>query len=230
MITIQQNIHDVKKQIASAAENCGRSPKEVSLLAVSKTQSVSAIKKAIDAGQYAFGENYVQEAIDKIAYFAHHSKLEWHFIGLLQSNKSRSVAEYFTWCHTVDSLKIAQRLSHQRPVNMPALNILIQINISGEKSKSGISLNELSQLAENIYTLPNLQLRGLMAIPAADNDYPRQLAIFQQMHQAFLLLKKNYPQVDTLSLGMTHDMTAAIHAGSTLVRIGTAIFGSRGKT
>lgn len=129
------------KKIASAAEHCGRFPKEVSLLAVSKTQSVSAIKKAINTGQYAFGENYVQEAIDKIAYFAHHSKLEWHFIGLLQSNKSRLVAEYFTFCHTVDSLKIAQRLSHQRPGNMPALNILIQINISGEKSKSGISLN-----------------------------------------------------------------------------------------
>lgn len=168
--------------------------------------------------------------MDKIHYFAesaHASQLEWHFIGPLQSNKSRLVAENFAWCHTVDRLKIAQRLSAQRPPEMPALNILIQVNISDEQSKSGITLAELLALAASISELPHLHLRGLMAIPAPETDYQRQLAVFEQMNQAFLTLKASYPQMDTLSMGMTDDMAAAIAAGSTLVRIGTAIFGSR---
>ncbi|HDL7424846.1 TPA: YggS family pyridoxal phosphate-dependent enzyme [Yersinia enterocolitica] len=230
MSTIEQNLQDVRAKIAAAARNCGRSPEEVTLLAVSKTKPVSAIEEAIAAGQYAFGENYVQEGVDKIHYFAesaHASLLEWHFIGPLQSNKSRLVAENFAWCHTVDRLKIAQRLSAQRPPEMPALNILIQVNISDEQSKSGITLAELPALAASISELPHVHLRGLMAIPAPETDYQRQLAVFEQMNQAFLTLKASYPQMDTLSMGMTDDMAAAIAAGSTLVRIGTAIFGSR---
>ncbi|MGP2424328.1 YggS family pyridoxal phosphate-dependent enzyme [Yersinia sp. 2538 StPb PI] len=227
MSTIEQNLQDVRARIATVAHNCARSPEEVTLLAVSKTKPVSAIEEAIVAGQYAFGENYVQEGVDKIHYFANSADLEWHFIGPLQSNKSRLVAENFAWCHTVDRLKIAQRLSTQRPAAMPALNVLIQVNISDEQSKSGVALTELPVLAASISELPNLNLRGLMAIPAPESDYPRQLAVFEQMHQAFLTLKASYPQMDTLSMGMTDDMAAAISAGSTLVRIGTAIFGTR---
>ncbi|WP_145506632.1 YggS family pyridoxal phosphate-dependent enzyme [Yersinia alsatica] len=230
MSTIEQNLQDVRTRIAAAARNCARSPEEVTLLAVSKTKPATAIEEAITAGQYAFGENYVQEGVDKIHYFAdslHANNLEWHFIGPLQSNKSRLVAENFAWCHTVDRLKIAQRLSAQRPSDMPALNVLIQVNISDEQSKSGIALAELPALAASISELPQLHLRGLMAIPAPETDYQRQLAVFEQMNQAFLTLKASYPQMDTLSMGMTDDMAAAIAAGSTLVRIGTAIFGSR---
>ncbi|CNK12517.1 YggS family pyridoxal phosphate-dependent enzyme [Yersinia aldovae] len=227
MSTIEQNLQDVRAKIATAARNCARSPEEVILLAVSKTKPVTAIEEAIAAGQYAFGENYVQEGVDKIHYFANNANLEWHFIGPLQSNKSRLVAENFAWCHTVDRLKIAQRLSAQRPAAMPPLNVLIQVNISDEESKSGVALAGLPALADSLSELPNLNLRGLMAIPAVESDYQRQLAVFEQMHQAFLTLKARYPQMDTLSMGMTDDVAAAISAGSTLVRIGTAIFGSR---
>ncbi|WP_019211654.1 YggS family pyridoxal phosphate-dependent enzyme [Yersinia massiliensis] len=230
MSTIEQNLQDVRARIATISRNCARSPEEVTLLAVSKTKPVTAIEEALAAGQYAFGENYVQEGVDKIHYFADKHQghpLEWHFIGPLQSNKSRLVAENFAWCHTVDRLKIAQRLSAQRPAEMPDLNVLIQVNISDEQSKSGITLAELPALAANIRELPKVNLRGLMAIPAPETDYQKQLAVFEQMHQAFLTLKAQYPQMDTLSMGMTDDMPAAIAAGSTLVRIGTAIFGAR---
>lgn len=230
MSTIQQNLQDVRNRIAAAAQNCARAPEEVALLAVSKTKPVAAIEEAIAAGQRAFGENYVQEGVDKIRHFAESTQggeLVWHFIGPLQSNKSRLVAENFAWCHTVDRLRIAQRLSDQRPADMPPLNVLIQINISDEQSKSGIALNELPALADAIAALPNLALRGLMAIPAPETDYQRQLAVFSRMNDAFLALRQRYPQADTLSMGMTDDMAAAIAAGSTLVRIGTAIFGAR---
>lgn len=167
--------------------------------------------------------------MDKIRYFqqAGASGLQWHFIGPLQSNKSRLVAEHFDWCHTVDRLKIATRLSEQRPADLPPLNVLIQINISDEQSKSGIPLAELDALAAGVAALPNLQLRGLMAIPAPESEYERQFAVAQQMAVAFAQLKTLYPSVDTLSLGMSDDMEAAIAAGSTMVRIGTAIFGAR---
>ncbi|CAI1053085.1 YggS family pyridoxal phosphate-dependent enzyme [Serratia quinivorans] len=230
MSTIQQNLQDVRNRIAAAAQGCDRAPEEVTLLAVSKTKPVAAIATAIAAGQRAFGENYVQEGVDKVQHFAAQPEgatLDWHFIGPLQSNKSRLVAEHFAWCHTVDRLRIASRLSDQRPADMPPLNVLIQINISDEQSKSGIVLAELPALAEAVAALPNLRLRGLMAIPAPQEDYQSQLAVFGQMRDAFLALQQQYPQVDTLSMGMTDDMTAAIAAGSTLVRIGTAIFGAR---
>ncbi len=153
--------------------------------------------------------------------------MEWHFIGPLQSNKSRLVAEHFAWCHTVDRLKIAQRLNDQRPDSLPPLKVLIQVNISDENSKSGIMLEDLTELAQQVAALPRLQLRGLMAIPAPESDYARQLAVCQRMADAFRELKQRYPDVDTLSLGMSDDMEAAIAAGSTMVRIGTAIFGAR---
>ncbi|MBK5073493.1 YggS family pyridoxal phosphate-dependent enzyme [Budviciaceae bacterium CWB-B4] len=233
MTTIQQNLEAVRHHIVEAAQQCGRSPKEVQLLAVSKTKPVEAIQEAIDAGQRLFGENYVQEGVDKIQHFnsiAESEQLEWHFIGPLQSNKSRLVAEHFHWMHTLDREKIARRLSEQRPSTMPPLNVLIQINISDEQSKSGIKLEELSELAAQIHNLPHLTLRGLMTIPAPENDPARQLAVFQKMTQAFNQLKTAYPQIDTLSMGMTDDMDNAIRAGSTMVRIGTAIFGARDYT
>ncbi|MDR0219039.1 MAG: YggS family pyridoxal phosphate-dependent enzyme [Enterobacteriaceae bacterium] len=227
MHNIEQNLHDVRNHITLAAQKCGRSPEEITLLAVSKTRPVEAIAKAIATGQREFGENYVQEGVEKIQQLANYHDLVWHFIGPLQSNKSRLVAEYFDWCHTIDRLKIAQRLSEQRPKNKLPLNVLIQINISGENSKSGILLEELDDLAAQINSLPNLVLRGLMAIPAPEDDTQQQIAVFRQMEQAFIKLKAQYPQADTLSMGMTEDMAAAIACGSTLVRIGTAIFGAR---
>ncbi|HFK1200221.1 YggS family pyridoxal phosphate-dependent enzyme [Klebsiella aerogenes] len=229
MNDIAHNLAQVRDKISGAAARCGRAPEEVTLLAVSKTKPASAIEEAMAAGQRAFGENYVQEGVDKIHYFqqAGASGLQWHFIGPLQSNKSRLVAEHFDWCHTVDRLKIASRLSEQRPADLPPLNVLIQINISDEQSKSGIPLAELDALAAGVAALPNLQLRGLMAIPAPESEYERQFAVAQQMAVAFAQLKTLYPSVDTLSLGMSDDMEAAIAAGSTMVRIGTAIFGAR---
>ncbi|MEW5182965.1 YggS family pyridoxal phosphate-dependent enzyme [Klebsiella aerogenes] len=229
MNDIAHNLAQVRDKISGAAARCGRAPEEVTLLAVSKTKPASAIEEAMAAGQRAFGENYVQEGVDKIHYFqqAGASALQWHFIGPLQSNKSRLVAEHFDWCHTVDRLKIASRLSEQRPADLPPLNVLIQINISDEQSKSGIPLAELDALAAGVAALPNLQLRGLMAIPAPESEYERQFAVAQQMAVAFAQLKTLYPSVDTLSLGMSDDMEAAIAAGSTMVRIGTAIFGAR---
>ncbi|HAT1646336.1 TPA: YggS family pyridoxal phosphate-dependent enzyme [Raoultella planticola] len=229
MNDIAHNLAQVRDKISDAAARCGRAPEEITLLAVSKTKPASAIEEAITAGQVAFGENYVQEGVEKICYFreAGASSLQWHFIGPLQSNKSRLVAEHFDWCHTVDRLKIATRLSEQRPSHLPPLNVLIQINISDEQSKSGILLDALDALAAEIAVLPNLKLRGLMAIPAPESEYVRQFAVAQQMAVAFARLKTQYPTVDTLSLGMSDDMEAAIAAGSTMVRIGTAIFGAR---
>ncbi|WP_236032031.1 MULTISPECIES: YggS family pyridoxal phosphate-dependent enzyme [Dickeya] len=228
--TVQQNLQDVRQKISAAAQRCGRAPEEITLLAVSKTKPVSALEEAIAAGQRAFGENYVQEGVDKVRHFQTalpDVALEWHFIGPLQSNKSRLVAEHFDWCHTIDRLRIAQRLSEQRPAHLPPLNVLLQVNISQEASKSGILVSELPELAASVATLPNLRLRGLMAIPAPQADHAQQLAVFRQMTELFLQLKVDYGTLDTLSMGMTDDMAAAIEAGSTMVRIGTAIFGAR---
>ncbi len=232
MNDIAHNLAQVRDKISAAATGCGRASEEVTLLAVSKTKPASAIAEAIDAGQRMFGENYVQEGVEKIRHFREKgtADLQWHFIGPLQSNKSRLVAEHFDWCHTVDRLRIATRLSEQRPAEMTPLNVLIQINISDENSKSGIALDALDLLAEQVAALPGLRLRGLMAIPAPETDYDRQFAVARQMAVAFEALKTRYPTVDTLSLGMTDDMAAAIAAGSTMVRIGTAIFGARDYT
>ncbi|POP46200.1 YggS family pyridoxal phosphate-dependent enzyme [Superficieibacter electus] len=232
MNDIAHNLAQVREKISAAASRCGRASEEVTLLAVSKTKPASAVAEAINAGQRAFGENYVQEGVEKVRHFreAGTEGLTWHFIGPLQSNKSRLVAEHFDWCHTVDRLRIATRLSEQRPPHLPPLNVLIQVNISDEASKSGVSLAEVDALADAIVELKGVTLRGLMAIPAPESDYVRQFAVAGQMAVAFTRLKARYPTVDTLSLGMSDDMDAAIAAGSTMVRIGTAIFGVRDYT
>lgn len=230
MTTIRQNLTTVLNQIDTAANNCGRDRKEISLLAVSKTKPVSAIQEAIDAGQRLFGENYVQEGVEKIIYFSQQHdfvQLEWHFIGPLQSNKSRLVAENFDWIHTVDREKIAFRLNEQRPAKKPALNILIQLNIDNEPTKSGVTELQLFALAETVSQLPHLTLRGLMVIPAPESDPKKQLDVFKRVEAIFLKLKQQYSSIDTLSMGMSDDMMSAISAGSTMVRIGTAIFGNR---
>ncbi|USD32902.1 MULTISPECIES: YggS family pyridoxal phosphate-dependent enzyme [Vibrio] len=232
MSSIQQNIEQITSQIEAAQQKCGRPLGSVQLLAVSKTKPSEAILEAARVGQVAFGENYVQEGIDKIAYFSENHPelaLEWHFIGPIQSNKTRPVAENFAWVHTVDRTKIAQRLNDQRPEGMAPLQVLIQVNTSSESSKSGASDDEIFTLAELISSLPNLTLRGLMSIPANVSDYQSQLAAFHHLAELKNRLAQRYPHLnlDTLSMGMSGDMEAAIEAGSTLVRIGTAIFGAR---
>ena len=230
MNTVQDNLLNIKNEIKKIAKECGRDPNTIQLIAVSKTKPVEQIMEAINAGQLAFGENYVQEGIEKIQYFKKNmpnNDLIWHFIGPLQSNKSKLVAEHFDWMHTIDRLKIAQRLSDQRPNHMAKLNVLIQVNISQEASKSGVKPEEVTELVKQIVALPNLNLRGLMAIPEIENDYDKQLNVFTKMQQLLYSLQKDYPFMDTLSMGMSGDMPAAISAGSTMVRIGTAIFGAR---
>ena len=230
MNTVQDNLLNIKNEIAEIAKKCERDPNTIQLIAVSKTKPAEQIMEAINTGQLAFGENYVQEGIEKIQYFKKNmpnNDLIWHFIGPLQSNKSKLVAEHFDWMHTIDRLKIAQRLNDQRPKDMAKLNVLIQVNISQEASKSGVKPEEVADLVKQIVTLPNLNLRGLMAIPEIENDYDKQLNVFTKMQQLLQSLQKDYPFMDTLSMGMSGDMQAAIVAGSTMVRIGTAIFGAR---
>ncbi|WP_375321764.1 YggS family pyridoxal phosphate-dependent enzyme [Aliivibrio logei] len=230
MTSIKQNIHQITLQIENSIQKCGRRPNSVQLLAVSKTKPIELLEQAIEIGQRAFGENYVQEGIEKVQYFQkNHSdtSLEWHFIGPIQSNKTRPIAEHFDWVHSVERLKIAQRLNEQRPKEHGELNVLIQVNISSEESKSGTTSNEVMELAAAINDMPNLTLRGLMSIPANESNYDEQLAAFTQLASIQNQLRAQYPQADTLSMGMSGDMDAAIEAGSTMVRIGTAIFGAR---
>lgn len=227
--SIQQNIEQINQQIRTAEQQYGRHSNSVQLLAVSKTKPIAALEEAIAAGQTCFGENYVQEGVEKIQYFAQHytqSALEWHFIGPIQSNKTRLIAENFDWVHSVDREKIAQRLNDQRLGSKP-LQVLIQVNTSGESSKSGTDHQQVFALAKLINDLPNLTLRGLMSIPENVSDHASQLTAFQQLAELKQALQSAYPQIDTLSMGMSGDMSAAIEAGSTIVRIGTAIFGAR---
>ena len=230
MTSIQNNIQIINSQIAATEQKCGRVQGEVQLLAVSKTKPVEAILEACQSGQRMFGENYVQEGVSKVALFREqHSDLdiEWHFIGPIQSNKTRPVAEHFDWVHTIDRAKIAQRLSDQRPEKMSPIQVLIQVNTSGETSKSGVNDEQVFELAQLISELPNLTLRGVMSIPENVSDYESQLAAFKGLAEVKAKLAQKYPSVDTLSMGMSGDMEAAIEAGSTIVRIGTAIFGAR---
>ncbi|WP_448911906.1 YggS family pyridoxal phosphate-dependent enzyme [Haemophilus sputorum] len=224
-MSISQNLAQIQQQIESLSAQFQR--ENVRLLAVSKTKPVSAIEEAIQAGQKAFGENYVQEGVEKIAYFNQQADLEWHFIGPLQSNKTKLVAAHFDWIQTVDRLKIAQRLSEQRPADKAPLNVLIQINISDEASKSGIAPEEMLPLAKEIALLPNLKLRGLMAIPKPEHEPAQQKIALSKMQQLFNRLQTEFEGIDTLSMGMSDDMAAAIECGSTMVRIGTAVFGAR---
>jgi len=226
MTTISANLQAVRARIEAAARNCGRSPEEIGLLAVSKTCPVSRVQAAADAGQRAFGENYVQEGVDKIR-GVERPGLEWHFIGPLQSNKTRLVAESFDWVHSVDRLKVAERLSQQRPATSRPLQICLQVNISGEDTKSGVAANGVLSLAREIALLPRITLRGLMTIPARATGLTQQRRPFRQLRELFEQLKQEGLALDTLSMGMSNDIEAAIAEGATLVRIGTAIFGER---
>lgn len=226
-MVIADSVRTVIDSIKSACDNAGRDPDSVRLLAVSKTKPISDIEAAYQAGLREFGENYVQEGVEKVDALHHLDECVWHFIGPLQSNKTRPVAERFDWVQSVDRLKIARRLSDQRPSEMAPLQVLIQVNIDDEASKSGIDVSDLRKLAADVNDLPNLELRGLMAIPAADADEAQQKQSFQALAEAFSKLQAEYPQVDTLSLGMSGDLDLAIAHGSTMVRIGTSLFGKR---
>ncbi|WP_193075006.1 YggS family pyridoxal phosphate-dependent enzyme [Pseudomonas sp. FME51] len=223
MSTIAENIANVRERISRAAHTVGRDPQSIILMAVSKTRPVSAIRDAWAVGLTHVGENYLQEALDKIEQLQD-LPLVWHFIGPIQSNKTRAIAEHFDWVHSVDRLKVAQRLSAQRPPQLPPLNICLQVNISGEDSKSGVTVAALPQLAQDIAALPNLRLRGLMAIPAPADDSAARRQPLQALRAAMAALEL---PLDTLSMGMSDDLTEAVQEGATIVRIGSAVFGAR---
>jgi PLP dependent protein len=230
MSTIPDNLQAVRRSIAASAQNMSRNPHEIMLLAVSKTFGPEAVIEAAQAGQQAFGENYLQEALEKmqaVQKAAPHLKLEWHYIGPIQSNKTRAIAEHFDWVHSVDREKIAQRLSEQRPGHLPPLNICLQVNISGEASKNGVAPDDVLNLAQAVAALPRLQLRGLMAIPEPAETLAQQRIPFATLRECLNRLRGHGFALDTLSMGMSADMEAAIAEGATIVRIGTAIFGQR---
>jgi len=216
----------IRLRISESERRFNRDPDSVQLLAVSKTKPVTDVQAAIDLGQFCFAENYLQEAVEKIIYL-NNPQLVWHFIGSIQSNKARQIAHYFQWVHTVDRIKVARRLSEFRPDHLPPLNVCLQINISGEKSKSGIEPYELKQLVKACASLPNIRLRGLMAMPKLDADFEKQRVSFRELRRLLTELHVEYPEMDTLSMGTTTDLEAAIAEGATMVRIGTAIFGTR---
>ena len=226
MTMIAANLQTVQERIASACRAAGRSPPEVRLLAVSKTVDPQGVEQAFDAGQRAFGENYIQEAVAKMA-LLQQLPIEWHCIGPVQSNKTRLVAQHFHWLHTLERLKIAQRLAEQRPDGLPPLQVCIQVNVDGGATKSGVPPREALALAQAVAQLPRLQLRGLMCIPEPAPDFDTALGVFRKARDLFEELRQQGLPLDTLSMGMTDDLEAAIHAGSTLVRVGTAIFGRR---
>jgi hypothetical protein len=226
MTTIISALQAVKQRIESAALQAGRASHDIRLLAVSKTFPAEAVREAFQAGQTAFGESYVQEAVGKIMALSE-LPLEWHFIGPLQSNKTRLVAENFSWVHSVDREKIADRLSSARPAALPPLQVCLEVNVSGEASKGGVAPQELEALAAHVRTLPHLQLRGLMAIPAATDDTALQRQQFRAVRELLDQLNHQNFQLDTLSMGMSNDLEAAIAEGATIVRIGSAIFGAR---
>jgi pyridoxal phosphate enzyme (YggS family) len=226
METIAERLKSAYETVKRSALSANRPPNEVQLLAVSKTKPVSDIVQAYETGQRLFGENYVQEGIEKVKALTNLAEIEWHFIGPLQSNKTRLVAENFDWVQSVDRLKIAQRLNDQRSAHKK-LNVCIQVNINHEESKAGVRPEELAEFADQIRLLPNLTLRGLMTIPAAAQTELQQSTSFQDMYQLFDEMKKNDSNIDTLSMGMSGDLHSAIANGATMVRLGTAIFGAR---
>lgn len=228
-MTIQANLQTIGERLHTAEQRFNRPLNSVQLVAVSKFHSVESIQQAYQAGQRAFGENYVQEMVEKAQVLANYPDLEWHFIGPLQSNKTKLVAETAHWVHTIDRLKIAERLNAQKPVSHPVINVCLQINLSGEDSKSGIAFNEVLPLAQQVAQLPHLKLRGLMAIPAPEANFEQQRAVFKPLRECLEYLNTQGFKLDTLSMGMSDDMAAAIAEGATLVRIGTAIFGQRPK-
>jgi len=223
---LSHNIDKLLERVRLSAEKSQREPGSVRVLAVSKTRSAEDVRSAAALGLHEFGENYLQEGLDKIEALAD-LKLCWHFIGPIQSNKTRPIASHFDWVHSVDRIKIARRLSEQRPENLPALQLCLQVNISGEGSKSGVSLQDLPALAQEVAALPRLRLRGLMAIPAAATEEAEQRLPFAALRQALSKLQAWDPTLDTLSMGMSGDLEAAIAEGATIVRVGTDIFGPR---
>ena len=225
---IGDKLQQVRTRIVTACTAAGRDPASVRLLAVSKTFDADAVRSAHAAGQRAFGENYVQEGLDKIEALADlRASLEWHCIGPLQSNKTRPVAEHFDWVHSIDRLKIAERLSAQRPAHLPPLDVCLQVNVDGGANKSGVPPEEALALARAVAVLPHLRLRGLMAIPEPAADFEAQRALCLRAHAVYQSIRDAGIALDTLSLGMSADLEAAISAGSTMVRVGTAIFGGR---
>lgn len=226
MTTIAANLQKVRDRISAACAAAQRNPQEVSLLAVSKTFGAESVQAAAEAGQRAFGENYIQEAIEKMALLSH-LPLKWHCIGPVQSNKTRLVASHFDWVHTVDRLKIAQRLSEQRPDPLPALNVCIQVNIDGGPNKAGVPPQDALALALEVARLPRLSLRGIMTIPEPASDFTMQKNVHLRARALFDELRAAGLPLDTLSMGMTADLEAAVAAGTTMVRVGTAIFGGR---
>jgi len=226
MTTIRNNLQAVHDRIATACAQAQRDVNDVTLLAVCKTFGPDAVREAHAAGQVAFGENYIQEAVEKMALLVD-LPLEWHCIGPIQSNKTRLVAQHFHWAHTVDRLKIAQRLSEQRPEGMAPLSVCIQVNVDGGATKAGIAPDEALDLAREVARLPALRLRGIMTLPEPADSFEQQLAVHQRAADLLHELRADGLELDTLSMGMTADLEAAIHAGSTMVRVGTAIFGGR---
>jgi PLP dependent protein len=222
-----QALHRVQSRIAAACGAVGRAPGAVQLLAVSKLQPVDKIRALFAAGHRAFGENYPQEAMSKVDALADLSEIEWHLIGPLQSNKTRDVAERVQWVHSVDRLKIAERLSAQRPLTMPLLNICVQVNISAEASKSGVMPNDAAALIDAVAVLPNMQLRGVMGMPEPDVGVEKARAQFEQLRAIFDAARRKHSMIDTLSMGMSDDLEIAVACGSTMVRVGTALFGAR---
>jgi len=227
MQNLTESLQQTQVLINDAVIAASRPAGSVRLLAVSKKHTAQAIRHVFELGQAAFGENYVQEALEKQQLLSD-LEIQWHFIGPIQSNKTRQIAEHFDWVHSVDRLKIAERLSRQRPDHLPPVNICLQVNIDNEPTKSGLTPTELLDTAEHIAALPNLALRGLMAIPAPCDNYAGQFKVFSQVQDLFTRLQAKVPAMDTLSMGMSADMAAAIAAGSTMVRVGTGIFGTRG--
>jgi len=228
MTTIASNLQAVRNAMVAAAVKANRAPGDISLLAVSKTFAHTAIREAYRAGQTRFAESYVQEALDKIAALED-LPIEWHYIGPIQSNKTRAIAEHFAWVHSVDRLKIAERLSAQRPQNLPPINVCLQVNVSGEDSKGGVAPDEVAELAQAVSRLQQLRLRGLMAIPAPGDEVAAQRLPFAQLRELRDQLNRQGLTLDTLSMGMSHDFAAAIAEGATMVRVGSAIFGERQK-
>lgn len=226
MTTISTNLQAVKQRIIKATDAAAKSTVQVRLLAVSKTWPADAVREAFLAGQTEFGESYLQEALNKIEVLRD-LPLQWHFIGPIQSNKTRLIAEHFDWVHSIDRLKIAERLSQSRPVHLAPLNVCLQVNVSGESTKSGVALNDVVALAKSVKELPHLILRGLMAIPKETLDYAQQREQFKILKGIFDQLNLSGLQLDTLSMGMSHDLEAAIAEGATIIRVGSAIFGTR---
>ncbi len=226
MFSIADNLQSVRQRLQKATAQAGRPAESVTLLAVSKTRSAAEVDSLIQAGVHQFGENYVQEGVDKIQALTH-APITWHFIGPIQSNKTRLIATHFAWVHSLDREKIAERLNEQRPPQLPPLNVCLQVNINREASKSGVLPDEVPALAAMVAQLPRLQLRGLMCIPDPDQAPPQLRQSFAAMHELFNRLRPDHPALDTLSMGMSDDLELAIAEGSTLVRVGTALFGPR---